>query len=84
MRPPTSVLAATAAVAARSGWRGWPPGSLITLSYQRTASIDRIIAHVQGNQALAFRLSCVKSLIYGVRSRVEASIHDCACRISGS
>jgi len=62
-RPPLSVLAATAAVAARSSWRGWPPGSLITLSYQLTASIDCFIVHARGNWVLVLTFSCVKSLI---------------------
>ncbi len=46
---------------------------LITVSYRVTDSIDRFIVNARGNQALAFRLSCVKSLIYGMRSNVEAS-----------
>ncbi len=57
---------------------------LITVSYRVTDSIDRFIVNVQGNQALAFRLSCVKSLIYGMRSRGWRPPRGCARRISGS
>ncbi len=46
-------------------------------SHQLTDSMDGFIARARGNRALAIRLSCVKSLVYRVRSSLEASIRDC-------
>jgi hypothetical protein len=53
------------------------PSAVLRDSYPLTDRIEHFIARAPGNQALTNRLSCVTYLIYGVRSRLQASVRDC-------